>query len=60
MAAVNPNANAKLGLSESKTTEILRWTTKVLFAGARKIVIEHDGVEYSLRLTSQDKLILTK
>ncbi len=60
MTAANPNANANSGLSESKTAEILRWTTKVLFAGAREIVIEHDGVEYRLRLTSQDKLILTK
>ncbi|MDP2248647.1 MAG: hemin uptake protein HemP [Nitrosomonadales bacterium] len=39
---------------------LVRWTSKVLFAGAREIIIEHAGVEYRLRLTSQDKLILTK
>lgn len=31
-----------------------------LFGGAREVVIEHAGQEYRLRVTSQDKLILTK
>lgn len=60
MAALNPDANTQSALSESKTAGLLRWTSKVLFAGAREIIIEHAGVEYRLRLTSQDKLILTK
>jgi hemin uptake protein HemP len=31
-----------------------------LFGKAREVVIEHAGEEYRLRLTRQDKLILTK
>jgi len=31
-----------------------------LLAGARELVIEHAGQEYHLRLTRNDKLILTK
>ncbi len=47
-------------IAERKVGGLLRWTSQALFAGAREIVIEHAGVEYRLRLTSQDKLILTK
>lgn len=32
----------------------------VLFANSRQAVIRHDGSEYKLRITSQNKLILTK
>ena len=31
-----------------------------LLAGSREVVIEHAGKEYRLRLTRNDKLILTK
>lgn len=31
-----------------------------LFDGARELIIFHDGCEYVLRLTRQNKLILTK
>lgn len=31
-----------------------------LFAGRREVRIEHQGVEYRLRLTRFEKLILTK
>jgi len=31
-----------------------------LLAGSRELVIEHAGQEYHLRLTRNDKLILTK
>ncbi len=31
-----------------------------LFAGGRELVIDHAGQEYRLRLTRNDKLILTK
>jgi hemin uptake protein HemP len=31
-----------------------------LLAGSREVVIEHAGQEYRLRLTRNDKLILTK
>ncbi|MBC7697556.1 MAG: hemin uptake protein HemP [Bacteroidia bacterium] len=35
-------------------------TSEALFAGEREMVIQHAGHEYRLRLTAQDKLILTK
>ena len=35
-------------------------TSEALFAGERQMVIQHAGQEYRLRLTAQDKLILTK
>jgi hemin uptake protein HemP len=31
-----------------------------LFAGQREVLILHQGEEYRLRITRQDKLILTK
>jgi hemin uptake protein HemP len=31
-----------------------------LFAGAREVVIEHEGVRYRLRITRRNKLILQK
>ncbi|HVZ28471.1 MAG TPA: hemin uptake protein HemP [Rhizomicrobium sp.] len=31
-----------------------------LFGGHREVILEHDGQEYRLRLTSNGKLILTK
>jgi hemin uptake protein HemP len=31
-----------------------------ILAEAREIIIEHDGQEYRLRITSRGKLILTK
>ncbi|MFQ5535676.1 MAG: hemin uptake protein HemP [Sphingomonadales bacterium] len=37
-----------------------RISSQDLLAGGREIVIVHGDVEYRLRLTSQDKLILTK
>lgn len=38
----------------------LRFTSSQLFGATREIVIEHSGSEYRLRITSNDKLILTK
>lgn len=37
-----------------------RIRSETLFRGARQIVIEHGTEEYRLRLTRQDRLILTK
>jgi len=45
---------------EDTATGVRRLSSKNLFGGAREVIIEHAGVEYRLRLTSQDKLILTK
>jgi hemin uptake protein HemP len=35
-------------------------SSKLLLDGARELVIQHQGSEYYLRLTRNDKLILTK
>ncbi len=35
-------------------------SSQSLLAGARELVIQHQGSEYHLRLTRNDKLILTK
>jgi hemin uptake protein HemP len=35
-------------------------TSNELLAGQHEIIILHDGVEYRLRITNNNKLILTK
>lgn len=35
-------------------------SSQLLLDGARELVIQHQGSEYHLRLTRNDKLILTK
>ena len=35
-------------------------SSQALLAGERELVIQHQGSEYHLRLTRNDKLILTK
>lgn len=35
-------------------------TSQGLFEGAQEIIIEHAGQDYRLRITRQNKLILTK
>jgi len=37
-----------------------RIASQALLDGSRELVIEHQGSEYHLRLTRNDKLILTK
>ncbi len=37
-----------------------RIASGVLLGGGKELVIEHEGQEYHLRLTRNDKLILTK
>ena len=37
-----------------------RFDSRSLLQTAREIIIEHDGTDYRLRLTSNGKLILTK
>ena len=37
-----------------------RLSSAELLRGGASVVIEHDGVEYTLRLTRQNKLLLTK
>ena len=37
-----------------------RFDSRDLFIGTREIIIDHGGDRYRLRLTAQNKLILTK
>jgi hemin uptake protein HemP len=53
-AAVAP-ATPALHACDSK-----QFDAEQLFAGAREIVIRHEGERYRLRRTSKGKLILTK
>ncbi|WP_329741151.1 hemin uptake protein HemP [Dyella sp. A6] len=39
---------------------VRRMSSQALLAGGRELVIQHQGSEYHLRLTRNDKLILTK
>jgi len=40
--------------------ETRRFTTESIFDGRTEILIVHKGKEYRLRITKNDKLILTK
>jgi len=46
--------------SSQKTKRPKRISSKDLFAGDIEVIIEHDRQEYRLRITRQNKLILTK
>lgn len=50
---------AKTACSDDVGT-IPRISSQVLLAGHRVLVIEHNEVEYRLRITSKNKMILTK
>lgn len=43
-----------------RTKSPLLIDSQALFAGRRELIIEHEGERYQLRLTRQNKLILTK
>jgi hemin uptake protein HemP len=44
----------------SDSAAIPRISSQLLLDGGRELVIQHQGGEYHLRLTRNDKLILTK
>jgi hemin uptake protein HemP len=46
--------------SAAATAKTRHVSSQVLLDGARELVIQHQGSEYHLRLTRNDKLILTK
>lgn len=48
------------GLALAPGGELPRLSSRTLFRSAREIIIEHDGADYRLRLTTNGKLILTK
>lgn len=52
-----PGDGALSGTTPSGTTTL---TTEELFAGKDEIVLIHNGSAYRLRITRQNKLILTK
>ena len=66
-AAGNPHSvsEGESRLSAPKPTPTparapLRWSVAELLKGGRIALIEHDGAEYRLQLTRQNKLLLTK
>jgi hemin uptake protein HemP len=48
------------GSASAHPPRAARISSSNLLAGRRELVIEHAGQEYHLRLTRNDKLILTK
>jgi hemin uptake protein HemP len=59
----NSNAGSEKRTSmEGRTINIVdsRIDSRDLFVGTREIIIVHGGDRYRLRLTAQNKLILTK
>jgi hemin uptake protein HemP len=42
------------------TPKLRRLKVSDLLAGDREAILEHDGQDYRLRITANDKLILTK
>jgi hemin uptake protein HemP len=53
-------SNAAESTPKSAATDLQRIDSRRLLAGGRELVIDHAGQEYRLRLTRNDKLILTK
>ena len=51
---------AGLPAAEAEASGPPRLDVNDLFAGSREAVLVHRGTEYRLRITSNDKLILTK
>ncbi len=57
---MEPRLQPSTAGSASAPGEPRRLSSRVLFGGRRELLIEHEGALYRLRVTSQDKLILTK
>jgi hemin uptake protein HemP len=57
-SAASPHANRATNASAPNGAQ--RIDSHRLLAGGRELVIDHAGQEYRLRLTRNDKLILTK
>ena len=57
----HPTASAPVMVNSGvRVSALKRVDSERLLSGARELVIEHAGQEYRLRLTRNDKLILTK
>jgi len=48
------------GAGTCRSPKPQRVRSDTLLQGARRLIIEHDGASYTLLLTRNDKLILTK
>jgi hemin uptake protein HemP len=57
---VSPSATAAQTSSRAIAVEAHRIDSRDLFIGTREITIGHGAETYRLRLTAQNKLILTK
>ena len=53
-------SNAASAATHAVTSTAKKISSQLLLDGARELVIQHQGNEYHLRLTRNDKLILTK
>jgi hemin uptake protein HemP len=58
--AATADSRAKSLDHPARRTPVPRIGSEKLLLGAHELVIEHAGQEYHLRLTRNDKLILTK
>lgn len=55
---MNETAESVMMPEDKPNTELIK--SKALFNGQQQVAIEHEGEIYLLRITKQDKLILTK
>lgn len=60
VARLIPSAQPNRAAPTSPSNGAQRIESHRLLAGGRELVIDHAGQEYRLRLTRNDKLILTK
>ncbi len=60
MSALMAKRAQKAGCAHSPRDPAPRIDSAVLLGGGRKLLIEHDGEVYTLQLTRQNKLLLTK
>lgn len=56
----NDDGDNEKAPSAGPKANIRRIAVADLLAGDREIILEHDGAEYHLRVTSNGRLILTK
>ncbi len=59
-AVLHDSVPASSAASHQRPASAQRVESNRLMSGARELVIEHAGQEYRLRVTRNDKLILTK
>jgi hemin uptake protein HemP len=64
MKQQQPNSQSRAVEQRQEFTEVpappIRYTSESLFHGRNEVLINHAGQEYRLRVTRQNRLILTK